>query len=384
MGRHTSRIARWGARDVETTTDIVRWARALADRGRVFDLDLAVALTVLAEHELRAGAWARALAHLDEIPPLHARAPRLRERRWARVLARTVHLRVLALHHLGRGEDALRTARTAADRYRELVPTDPDRFEPVLSDVLRLLAECHEEAGDDDAAVRVGTESARLGRRLLARGVDHDPAPALINLAARLHGLARYDEGTTVGTEAVALSRRGGDRAALALALLNLGACLSDPAEALRATDEAIALFEDLLDERPGAHEENLVVARRNRNNSRRALGLPEEQVLGPYPLCRECRGRDGGPVAARHRQVHVAGGGRESCVDEQLADLMPALWAVCDTTRSCQEFEGRAFVTPAGGQARAAEKTLTALGFTVEQVNGDLRFDLVRTEPGT
>lgn len=97
-----------------------------------------------------------------------------------------------------------------------------------------------------------------------------------------------------------------------------------------------------------------------------------------PHPLCEECRRGGTGTESARHRQVHVRAHGKESCVDIHLASLMARLWEVCETTSSCQDHGGRAYVRPTADTAAAAERYLCGeLGLEVEKQDGVLWFRL-------
>jgi hypothetical protein len=95
----------------------------------------------------------------------------------------------------------------------------------------------------------------------------------------------------------------------------------------------------------------------------------------GRFPMCESCRQVHGGQALTWHRQVHVSAHGRQSCVDEHLAGLMVGLWEVCDTTDSCADHNGRAYVVPTPGTALAAEQFLTGLGLTVDNEAGALYF---------
>ena len=99
--------------------------------------------------------------------------------------------------------------------------------------------------------------------------------------------------------------------------------------------------------------------------------------VLGPYPLCDQCQETNGGLVAVAHRQIHLRAHGKEACVDEGLVGLIDRLWTVCDTTSSCEDENGRAFVIPTDETVAAAEEMLTSLGITYENEAGALFFRL-------
>lgn len=99
--------------------------------------------------------------------------------------------------------------------------------------------------------------------------------------------------------------------------------------------------------------------------------------VLGPYPLCDQCKRTNGGLVAVSHRQVHLRANGKEACVDQGLAGLMAKLWAVCDTRSCCEDENGRAYVVPTAGTREAAEQFLTSLGIPFDLEDGRLYFRL-------
>src|ERR1044071_2279102 len=99
--------------------------------------------------------------------------------------------------------------------------------------------------------------------------------------------------------------------------------------------------------------------------------------VLGPYPLCDQCQETNGGLVAVAHRQIHLRAHGKEACVDEGLVGLVDRLWTVCDTTSSCEDDNGRAFVIPTEETLGAAEEMLTSLNIAYENEAGALFFRL-------
>lgn len=344
-------------------------------RSTSFDHDAAVALSLRAERHLADGRPGDALADLDEAAALHGRARRVRRGAWERLLAHVGRRRADALFRLDRLEQALAVADDAVTRLHALAGVHARSEEGYLLAV-RLRAVLLWRLGRREDAV---DEAERALRTVRALGDRHDPTPWLRLLCEWLCHLDRQDEGAPYGEEAV--RRLRADRAApatLADVLVSVGTCLLSvrPADSLAASDEVISLLEPLLDGHSGLHEDAVLVARRNRARAVHALALGEENVLGPYPLCADCRAVNDGLVATRHRQVHVAANGRESCVDERLAAIMPTLWAVCATTSSCQG-DSHAYVTPADGQADAAEAVLTDLGFAVERHDGDLRFRL-------
>ncbi|MGH3759031.1 hypothetical protein [Actinophytocola sp.] len=334
------------------TEDLLSSVRRFTGRGPLFDLDIAQAALLLAEHQFKAQQWEEVLTGLDEVVTRYGRARRWRRRGWSSVLARAYYLRSGALSGLGRADAQLRAAEEAVERYRVLVDLAARRYATRYASALALLATSQANAGRYDDAILTAEHAARVGQRLRALG-----APGM----ERTH----------------------------ASALMNLGAWLIHvrPEDGLRATDEAIGLLEELLDREPGLHEGTLENLRHNRVRLLRQLGRPEEQVLGPYPPCDHCRTNIGLPVGTRHRQVHVAANGREACVDEGLAELMPKLWSVCDTLNSCQNVAdlphgaaAKAYVVPGPGQAAAAERKLVESGFDVEHYEGSLMFQLHRS----
>lgn len=68
--------------------------------------------------------------------------------------------------------------------------------------------------------------------------------------------------------------------------------------------------------------------------------------------------------------------------MDEGLAGIMVGLWEFCDTSSSCQDHAGRAYVVPTAETADAAERFLTSLGLTVEREDGVLFFRLPAPRP--
>ncbi|MBU2666596.1 hypothetical protein KOI35_24105 [Actinoplanes bogorensis] len=97
---------------------------------------------------------------------------------------------------------------------------------------------------------------------------------------------------------------------------------------------------------------------------------------LGPYPLCAICRQTNGGLVAVSHRQFHLRAHGKEACVDQGLAGLIDALWAVCDTRSCCEQDGDRAYVVPEWGSLDAAHEMLVRLGLKPTERHGILYFE--------
>ncbi|WP_250008898.1 hypothetical protein [Actinoplanes sp. M2I2] len=97
--------------------------------------------------------------------------------------------------------------------------------------------------------------------------------------------------------------------------------------------------------------------------------------ILGPYPLCAECRKTNGGLVAVGHRQVHLRAHGKQACVDQGLKGLFAVVWAVCDTRGSCEDAEGEAYLVPTAETFDAAEDLLWRLGLGPTAREGALWF---------
>ncbi len=97
----------------------------------------------------------------------------------------------------------------------------------------------------------------------------------------------------------------------------------------------------------------------------------------GRFPPCDACQQANGARVATRHRQVHLRANGRESCVDEHLTGVIVGLWQVCETTGSCQDHDGRAYVVPTPDTLAEGERFLTGLGLVVDNEDGVLFFRL-------
>lgn len=399
MGIMSSRYVHWLTRDVRKTEDLLASVRGLAKHSTLFDIGVAAAVLRLAEHQSTAGQWEEALAGLEEIVTLHGRSRRLgfRRREWTSVLARACVVRSLVLRELGRADDELRAAEEAVQRYRTLIELDARRFATSYVGALANLTFSYGNAERYEDAVRTGEDAAWAGRALRALGADCEDMTLLAVLSAYLHELDRLEEGARYAEDAVDLWRRRRaagshvDERRYAQALMNLGVCLipTRPEGGLQVIDEAIGLLEELLDREPGQHEDMLERVRHNRVHLLERLGRPREEVLGPYPPCDRCRAPSRGPVGTRHRQVHVAANGREACVDEGLADLMPKLWAVCDTVNSCEHAAdvipgamAKAYVIPAPGHAEAAERVLVELGFDVQHDDHSLMFRLQPHEP--
>jgi hypothetical protein len=154
--------------------------------------------------------------------------------------------------------------------------------------------------------------------------------------------------------------------------------------EGLHAAEESIRIRRRLVQDEPGEYESALADSLHNRELCLTAWtqhvaerAAPDEVVLGPHPLCDACKQVNGGLVAVRHRQVHVRAHGKESCVDQGLAEIVTGLWAVCATRSCCEDEGGRAYVVPEAGQALAAEEFLAGLGIRVENEGGVLYFTL-------
>ncbi|HEX6356624.1 tetratricopeptide repeat protein [Actinophytocola sp.] len=218
---------------------------------------------------------------------------------------------------------------------------------------------------------------------------------ALNQLALRQAEAGMREEALDTLEEAVAICRRRavGEPSRfepyLAMALHNQGSFLMDGGqfeEALPAAEEAVAVYRRLAARRPRPYEQEVELSVENRDIAlsqltRQVADQAESgHVIGPYPLCDECKKVNGGLVAVRHRQVHISANGRQSCVDEGLADVVTALWqADCDTTSACQDEygNGRAYVYVVCDDVVAAQRCLTGLGLTVEKEACALYFHL-------
>lgn len=372
MGKLSSLVVGRSFEELERARGIVDMLRDLAGRSDLCAHALAHGLVRLAVTQLSAGLTQDALDTLADVEEVCARSGRARTT-VAGTLAGATFVRATALAKLGRTGEALHVAEEHVGRVQELARRDATGEEFRLAWALRLHAHCLAAADRFADAATTGVRAARLGRRLLARGHEFDLATLLVALGEWWYRMSQHDEAAAFTEEAVVLLRREPDAGtALAGALVNLGAALrtSRPDTALAATDEAIARYERLVDLEPGHHEPNLDLARRNR-------ALLTREPDGPYTPCDACQRRDGGPVAVRHRQVHVRVDDRESCVDSRLADVIRRLWTVCDTRGCCEDDGGRAYVVPATGQSALAEQVLLDLGFDVANEDGVLYFRL-------
>jgi hypothetical protein len=286
-------------------------------------------------------------------------------------------------------------AEEVAATARRLAAWSP-RQEHHLTTVLIRLAALRAEADRRDDALASLAEAVEICRR---RAVG-EPARFEPNLAAALHRqsllhaeLDQHEHALSAAEQAVELYQRLLPRAPgwveplYANALGQLGFCLSDCdrlEEAVPVVEHAVRIERRLAADSPGEYESALADSLHNRELCLTAWtqhvaeqAAPDEVVLGPHPLCDACKQVSGGLVAVRHRQVHVRAHGKESCVDQGLAEIVTGLWAVCATRSCCEDEGGRAYVVPEVGQAPAAEEFLTGLGIRVENEGGFLCFTL-------
>lgn len=267
MQKLSAKVIRWGVRDLAAAEEIAESLRRWAARSRVFDKGFAQALCYRARFQIDEGLYPEALAGLDQVVALHGRPHRAARRGWAWLNARAGWLRAVVLFRRDEFEAAVRTAEVAVDQYRVLATAAGKRFEPSYALVLGFLANCYYGNDRLDDAVRTGERAAEIARRVHARGGECDIASTLVNLCGRLHDHGRIEDATRYAQVAVNILRRHPNPPLLALALINLGASLSEtrPREALSATDEALAILDELLADDPAEYEPHLDLARRNR-----------------------------------------------------------------------------------------------------------------------
>ncbi|MFE9575396.1 tetratricopeptide repeat protein [Nocardia sp. NPDC006044] len=303
-----------------------------------------------------------------------------------RNLANALRHRARALIAQGRLEDALAAVEESVRICRPRTVTRPVRYGRELAWSLTVQAMVLERRERWEHALAAVDESVALCRRMLPTApATFGPAllAALKVRASNLHELGRMREAVTDAELVVQFSRRlaarrSGQEQALGLALHQLGVylfCADRQTDGLRAYDEAIQLFQ-----LPRVDQERLTSAVHNRDLCLSQLELDGMVVLGPYPLCAQCEQTNGGLVAVGHPQRHVRANGRESCVDQGLADIITALWnANCDTRNSCQDADGDALVVPAIGHVAAAIDVLAQIGIQARNDNGALYFPLPR-----
>ncbi|MEC3957656.1 tetratricopeptide repeat protein [Nocardia sp. CDC153] len=329
------------AADLETLTAAVQFLRGLTAVAPGARPSLAFALRKLALCQADAGRHKEALAAADESIGIWRGRISARRGRYRVELVLALCVRADILDCLGRGPEAETGARQALALCRDHLAGDPRRIGPALLVALDTLARVLDAHDNPHEALPLGTELVRILRRLTARRPHYNRS-----LAAATHqlGVYAYDA----------------DR-------------LTD---ALRATDEALRLYQRLEDDQPGAFTAHLRAATTNRDLFLTRLEQAGKVVLGPYPLCADCELVNGGLVAVRHRQRHIRVADRQACVDTALADIIIALWEHdCDTVCSCEDIDGRAGVVPVAAHLDRTAKTLADIGFRTEVADGAIFF---------
>lgn len=348
--RWLDKIVNWATRDLANAEEAAAAVRRLAARSPKAEYNLTTVLVRLAGRQVEAERREDALATFAEVTEICRRRAVDEPDRFEPFLAMALHQQSLLHAELGQREQALPASEQAVALWQRLLPRDPGRFEPLYAGALGQLGFCLSDCDRLDEAVPMVEHAVQIERRLAA------DLPG-----EHLPGLARW--------------------------VHNLGTFLAEAGrfeESLHATEEAIRIREQLVQDEPGEYESALADSRHNRELCLASWtrhvteqAAPDDVVLGPYPLCDACKRISGGLVAVRHRQVHVRAHGRESCVDQGLAEIVTALWAVCGTRSCCEDDGGRAYVVPEVGEAPAAEEFLAGLGLRVENEDGFLYFTL-------
>ncbi|MEV6067680.1 hypothetical protein AB0L82_14095 [Nocardia sp. NPDC052001] len=332
-----------GKQDRETVANAVELARRLGTVLPGLDPTVAGLLRLLARRLSEQRQYEQALAAAEEAVALCRRETATRRARFDLQLVWALIVRADIQDDLGRGHQAAAAGREAVALCRYRLPDDPRRFGPALLAALDIVARSLNAADQPHEALPFGEEHARILRRLASRRPQYNLA-----LAAALHQLSVYSAGT------------------------------GENANALRAIDESIRLYEGLQDREPGSATMQLATATENRELFLDRLARSGHVVLGPYPLCAMCEQTNGGLIAVEHRQLHVRAAGRESCVDHRLSEIIPALWnRGCDTRSSCQDANGAAMVVPVAGQADLAVHILSDLGIHAYSLDGEVYFPL-------
>ncbi|MEC3918899.1 tetratricopeptide repeat protein [Nocardia sp. CDC160] len=335
--------------DLETMTYTVQIIRSLGAVTPGTRASLAGALRILARCQLEAGQQTEALAAVDESVRICRRRISARRGRYRAELVIALCVRADILQSLGSEPEALASAREALALCRDHLTDNPRRFGPALLVALDTLARALNAHGNPHEALSLGMELVRILRRLTARRPDYNRS-----LAAAMHQLGVYADDA--------------DR-------------LTD---ALRATDEALQLYQRLEDERPGSFVEHVRAATNNRDLFLDRLEQAGKVVLGPYPLCAHCELVNGGLVAVRHHQQHIRVADKQACVDTALADIVTALWEHgCDTVCSCEDIDGRAGVVPTEAHVDRAAKILADMGIHTENSDGAILFSLPERQSG-
>lgn len=330
-----------GERERDTMEMTVALMRRLAAVLPGLDPSLARTLRLLAQCLSEEGHQEQALAAVEESVRICRDGIGARRSRHGAPLVWSLCARADILESMGRGQEAVATAREAVAFCRDRLPCNPRRFGPALMVALDTAARSLDELGEPQQALPFGEELVRILRRLAPHRPQYEPM-----LAGALQQLGVYSSGAGQLTDA------------------------------LRATDEAVQLYQCLHDQQPESFAQQLDSVIGNRDLFLDKLSRAGKVVLGPYPLCALCEQTNGGLVAVRHRQRHIQAGGRESCVDHGLSTIIATLWEHgCDTRNSCQDVEARAMVTPVIGQAQLAVNILADMGIHADTEDGTVYF---------
>ena len=116
----------------------------------------------------------------------------------------------LALHNMGRHQEALAAAQKAVTMYSELVADDPAAFRPYLAISLNTLANRLSTLGRHREALEAAQEAVDIRQKLYANDPDAfrpDLAMSLNNLASSLSDLGQHQEALAASREAVTIYR---------------------------------------------------------------------------------------------------------------------------------------------------------------------------------
>ncbi len=244
---------------------------------------------------------------------------------------------------IGRAEQNVENYRTVVKFGRRLVTVLP-RFRGFLAQALWHMARRLADDGEVEEALTAVDEAVLVARRGVAAGsarCGHELACSLAMRARVLEQLRRYEQ-------------------------------------ALAAADESIGLCEGLLPEAPADVRSVLLLAMWLRGLCLHKLDRPEEALLAGEQVVRINRDQRESGQTVKHRQRHISANGRQSCVDESMADIITTLWTSgCDTRNCCQDIDGRALVVPAAGQASQAIEILAGIGIQAQAEDGSLYFPL-------
>ena len=171
----------------------------------------------------------------------------------------------LALHNMGRHQEALAAAQEAVDIRRKLYADNPDAIRPALAGSLNNLANRLSDLGRHREALEAAQEAVTMYRELAA---DNPAAfrPALAmslnNLAKMLHNMGRHQETLKAVREAATLyhdlckDNPTAFRPDWANSLSNLANSLSALGrhrKALEAAQEAVTMYRELVADNPDA-----------------------------------------------------------------------------------------------------------------------------------